>query len=489
MHILQDFISIEDLKKRWRCEKELIESFTYKSLIGSTLTPWYATEIRTRPDGGKSAIVKKANYLNGCVFDMADVLVIESNYPELVQTEPTKNDVEDKMIDGKFVFTEHQLIKKEDLYKKWFGATHEEIAAHFNNGELRAYGHYKGPINGVIWCKPGNIYYQDRHDCSNPGLYDYNDDLCDYFLLEDVGRCEAEHPEYAGNITPEDLGLVQGESSNEPQGKPEYIPVENLQKTASLSPSRFVELLRTHRDYLPLHGFFSDNDRLFFYDEDVEPVRALDVLSGITVHYLDWKNFILEMEKEGREKIESNGDGALPEDVSDLEPQLAEAQKHIEALEQWNKRLNEQNKKLRPELAEKNSRIAELESLLAISAESKGKRDNSAAIIGKLRKDLQRWKTAFPLAVYATEKLLTHPAETTKKTRSELLPFICEVCPSKCAEPKIPCAVFSKEQFEVWRDAVPPAHVDKSDKADKEDSLAHPLNTVETVGGEGNIEN
>lgn len=190
---------------------------------------------------------------------------------------------------------------------------------------------------------------------------------------------------------------MQGESSNEPQGKPEYIPVENLQKTASLSPSRFVELLRTHRDYLPLHGFFSDNDRLFFYDEDVEPVRALDVLSGITVHYLDWKNFILEMEKEGREKIESNGDGALPEDVSDLEPQLAEAQKHIEALEQWNKRLNEQNKKLRPELAEKNSRIAELESLLAISAESKGKRDNSAAIIGKLRKDLQRWKTAFPL--------------------------------------------------------------------------------------------
>ena len=140
-------------------------------------------------------------------------------------------------------------------------------------------------------------------------------------------------------------------------------------------------------------------------------------------------------------------------------------------------------------LPKKNSRIAELESLLAISAESKGKRDNSAAIIGKLRKDLQRWKTAFPLAVCATEKLLTHPAETTKKTRSELLPFICEACPSKCAEPKIPCAVFSREQFEAWRDAVPPAHVDKTDKADKEDGLAYPLDTVETVGGEGNIEN
>lgn len=391
-------------------------------------------------------------------------------------------------LEGTTAILESHLISKEDLYKKWFGATREEIAAHFNNGELRAYEYYKGPINGVIWCKPGNIYYQDRHDYSNSGIYEYNDDLCDYFLLEDVGRCEAEHPEYTGNITPEDLGLVQGGSSNKPQ-KQEYIPVEDLQKTANLSPSRFVELLRAHRDYLPLHGFFSDNDRLFFYDEEVEPVRALDILSGITVHYLDWKNFILAMEKEGREKIEPSCEDSLPEDVSDLKSQLAEAQKHIEALEQWNKRLNEQNKELRPELTQKDSRIAELESQLAISAESKGKRDNSAAIIGKLRKDLQRWKTAFPLAVCATEKLLTHPAETTKKTRSELLPFICEVCPSKCAEPKIPCAVFSKEQFEVWRDAVPPAHVDKSDKADKEDSLAHPLNTVETVGGEGNIEN
>jgi len=122
MHILKDFISMEDLKKRWGCEKELIESFTYKSLVGSTLTPWYATEIRKRPDGGKSAIVKKANYLSGCIFDMADVLVIESNHPELVHAETAKNDIEGNMVGGKFVFTEHQLIKKEDLYKRWFGA-------------------------------------------------------------------------------------------------------------------------------------------------------------------------------------------------------------------------------------------------------------------------------------------------------------------------------------------------------------------------------
>jgi hypothetical protein len=80
-------------------------------------------------------------------------------------------------------------------------------------------------------------------------------------------------------------------------------------------------------------------------------------------------------------------------------------------------------------------------------------------------------------------------AEVTKKTRPELIPFICEVCPSTCADPKIPCAVFSREQFEAWRDAVPPAHVDKSDKADKEDGSTYPLNTVEAVEGEGDIEN
>ena len=183
-----------------------------------------------------------------------------------------------------------------------------------------------------------------------------------------------------------------------------------------------------------------------------------------------------------QQKPEGTPDETRLADISDIELKLSEVQQQADRLEQENTDLNEQNNKLRTELAV-------LESQLAISAESKGKRDNSAAIIGKLRKDLQRWKTAFPLAVCATEKLLTHPAETTKKTRSELLPFICAVCPSKCVKPKISCAVFSGEQFEAWRDAVPPAHVDKTDKADKEDGLAYLLNTVEPVGGEGNIEN
>ena len=37
--------------------------------------------------------------------------------------------------------------------------------------------------------------------------------------------------------------------------------------------------------------------------------------------------------------------------MAELEAQLAEAQKQIENLRQWNKRLNEQNQELRAELA------------------------------------------------------------------------------------------------------------------------------------------
>ena len=396
-------------------------------------------------------------------------------------------------LNGTIAILEAQLIPKEELYKRWFGATHEEIAGHFNNDELHAYERHKGPINGIIWCKPGSVYYQDRHEYSNPGRYDYYDDSCDYFLLEDVVRCETEHPEYIGNVTPESLGLVQGESQGEIEGTPLHPGLETISanraiKLLGITPIDMVDILNgmdTYDDY----GNLIETRRLITTDEGrfrahtySEPYFTEGMLKSVKIYQLNFDQYCDEWGIQPSPKAEKA-------DTSALESQLALAQKEIESLSQWNKFLHEQNKKLRPELAEKKSRIAELESQLASFAESKGKRDNSAATIGKLRKNLQRWKAALPLAVYATEKLLTHPAEATKKNRSELLSFICEVCPSKCTEPKIPCAVFSKEQFESWRDAVPLAHVDKSDKADKEDGLAYPLNTVETVEGEGDIEN
>ena len=118
-------------------------------------------------------------------------------------------------LEGTTAILETQLIPKEELDKRWFGATHEEIARLFIEGKLRAYKLPKGPINGIIWCKPGHVYYQSRMSYSNSDLYDYNDDLCDYFLREDVVRCETENPEYIGNVTPESLGRQQTASNKE----------------------------------------------------------------------------------------------------------------------------------------------------------------------------------------------------------------------------------------------------------------------------------
>lgn len=85
MPVLKDFISIEALEKRWGCNKDFIESFTHKNPTTAYLTKWYCIETRTRPDGCKSTLVKPAMYLNGCIFNMKDVLGVESNYPELLQ--------------------------------------------------------------------------------------------------------------------------------------------------------------------------------------------------------------------------------------------------------------------------------------------------------------------------------------------------------------------------------------------------------------------
>lgn len=368
MHILKDFISIEDLIKRWSCEKELIESFTYKSLVGPTLTPWYATEIRTRPDGGKSAIVKKANYLSGCIFDMADVLVVESNHPELVQVETVTNDTEGNMVDGKFVFTEHQLIAKKDLYERWVGAIDEEIAKHFNEGELRVYEHYKGPINGIIWCKPGGIYYQDRHDYSNPGAYDYNDDSCDYFLVEDVVHRETEHPEYIGNVTPESLGLTQANSQEDIECAPLHPGLETISanqaiKLLEITPIDMVDILNGVNIYDGYNNIV-DTRRLVTTDEGhfrahtySEPYFTEEMLKNVKIYQLNFDQYRNEWGIQPSSKTEKA-------DTSDLESQLAEAQKQLEELEgvrRWNKQFLTEREELRKSLKEKDARIEELE--------------------------------------------------------------------------------------------------------------------------------
>lgn len=82
MKILRNFITIEDLGKRWGLEKTEIVPFVYD--LGYEITLWYIKETRSLPDGRQSAIVKKAQYLNDSIIDVDEILPVEAKYPEVV---------------------------------------------------------------------------------------------------------------------------------------------------------------------------------------------------------------------------------------------------------------------------------------------------------------------------------------------------------------------------------------------------------------------
>ena len=82
MKILRNFITIEDLGKRWGLEKNEIVPFVYD--LGYEINLWYIKETRLLPDGRQSAIVKKAQYLNGSIIDVDEILPVEAKYPEVV---------------------------------------------------------------------------------------------------------------------------------------------------------------------------------------------------------------------------------------------------------------------------------------------------------------------------------------------------------------------------------------------------------------------
>lgn len=100
------------------------------------------------------------------------------------------------------MFREDQLVKTGDLYRRWacepfvpeHHTTIEELSELCDDGSLRTYSHVKGPIKGMIYCIPTNgIQLFDGHQIM--------DEHVDYFLLEDVKRCEKKHPDFLGNPT------------------------------------------------------------------------------------------------------------------------------------------------------------------------------------------------------------------------------------------------------------------------------------------------
>lgn len=261
---------------------------------------------------------------------------------------------------------EKELLPKEDLYKRWFGATREEIAKHCDKGELHAYKLYKGPIKGAIWCKPGHVIYRDLQSFLNPDISEFNDEGCDFFLLQDVKACEAVHPEYLGNFTIESLGLEQICCPHEEGRKPlheglEIISAEDIISNFKLLPSEMVKILNgiaVSDD----KGNFLEYKRLKTVEEEQfqahrDSLRDGDYfnkksLSTVRIYQECLDRFLKKWGKPTTSPTLKN---------SEVESQLCEANYQIARLEQLRNSLEKQNQKLTEELAQKDLRIAELE--------------------------------------------------------------------------------------------------------------------------------
>lgn len=135
-----------------------------------------------------------------------------------------------------------------------------------------------------------------------------------------------------------------------------------------LGPAEFVEYLMSHK-YLFPHGapdWFYIQHRIV--DEsgigyEYQPMsRKVEGLDDLAFHYRTIRNHERKMQDNGyydryydewtnKDTQKGNNEDGSPSRLAKLESQLAEAQKQMESLRQWNKRLNEQNQELRGELA------------------------------------------------------------------------------------------------------------------------------------------
>ena len=320
---------------------------------------------------------------------------------------------------------ESQLLSKENFYERWFGATEEEIAEHVHKGELHAYERYKGPINGVIWCKPAMVYYCERQDYSNSGLYDYVDDFCDYFLIEDMEKCEAAHPEYTGNITPESLGLVQIEACQVPQG--EIVPAKpanELQGIGALFGAAMRVSEEIGKGIAPGYAAMSEK----IESPTPQEIKAIDIPA------------------------------CDPPQQTPSEPQEPDRDACIATLE--------------AQLVEARQKIAELEAQAAAKVALEQKQSPNDAVIGRYKSSLASWKAALTVAVNAT--LACMAEGDNKRPRSELW----GIWGSSGGELKDDGRPKNNTQFETWREALPDAHKDAADR-----SATHPLNDDETIEG------
>ena len=278
-------------------------------------------------------------------------------------------------LEGTKPIPEIDLLPKEDLFKRWIGASSEAIAAHVEKDELHAYKLDEGPIMGVVWCKPGHVTSRNLQNFLNRDQFEFNDGDCDFFLLQDVKDCEAVHPEYLGTVTIESLGLEQICCPHEEGRKSlhaglEIISAEDIIRNFKLLPRQMVKILNgiaVSDD----KGNFLEYKRLETVEEEQFQAHMDSLrdgyyfneksLSTVRIYQECLDRFLKKWGKPTTSPTLKN---------SEVESQLCEANNQIASFEQLRNHLEKQNQKLTEELAKKDLRIAELEAQTIPSIES-----------------------------------------------------------------------------------------------------------------------
>lgn len=345
------------------------------------------------------------------------------------------------------------IIRASEVAAKW-GISAAELNERINRGKLRVYWH-----RDTRQHPDGTIIYL----CDGPYMRVPDDngeyDLTPYvFEIASIAEYEAANPEVLWSV----VSGHKGEDSDD-------IPAEQVQHELGMDRPTFTDLLNNYfGDRIPTS--LEDEFRSFAKNEGYDlnghiPFFTIGMLKGLYIERLTWERWQREQKQKNLLQAKTDADmGEAAKLIADAAPLVAEAA----VLSMNEDALKKEIAALKNEIAEKDTRITALMAELATTTGGNGKRDTSAATIGKLRKDLKSWQGALPMAVSATSAVLTGGKQL--RTRKELR-AICDACK----------ASFSGVQFKAWRAVLPDGYFDKDDRS------ADPQNTVESIAGEGVI--
>lgn len=360
------------------------------------------------------------------------------------------------VLENRVNLSESQVIKKEDLYTRWEHATKQEIAELCQTGKLRAFIYHKGPINGILFCIPTDVWYDGRWQ-------QLRDEEASYFLLEDVERCEKEYPDFLGNI-----GVIAARNSDiqngETASEDEEIQIDKIRKVMMMSPQDFVDFLNCRTPYS--NRLITSWEEGFRESSIYNPYFMREHLQNehLTVHRLDWENFQRQEKEEGvdsgsaniwsyatrRDELQTEKKDSY---ITELEANIKKQSDHIDELAfdiAFN--LDPQISRQKKELEEKDARISELEKQVAVLEASNTDLSTTtrtqAATETRQEKKLGEWQAAFRIMIPVILQCNTDGPK--KRTKTELQ----SMCSKHGGE-------LTTTQLEFLRNCLPDEHVNR----------------------------